>query len=248
MSEEKKFDPFKPATPQIPGVAPVAPTAEAAPAEPGILPAGAKVEEEKKQIPMWVWPVAGVAGILLLVIAYFLLRPAETLEEALQASDSAPAPSTPGSPAPSPSFGAMPIAPDEDVATVQEMSKPWSTKKFLFSRSGGGTESALLVRLPSGSPHNSTGYWAFAARAAFGKCDMELIEDASRIRSDFNYRASRPMVVDTCEKVVYDPLSYGYVRGVMIRGEVVQGAGFRPPIAIEVRVVGDRIQAVRIEQ
>jgi hypothetical protein len=249
MAEEKKFDPFKLEAPKVPGVAPGrAPAAaapeEAEPAGPGILPAGARLEAEKRQIPVWVWPVAGAGGLLALLILYFLLRPAEKLEQVHEDSSSAvPAASAPGSPAAdAPAAPGLPIAPQEDVATVQEMAEPWSSKKFLFAKSSGGTEPALLVRLPG-----NAGYWAFATRPQYGKCDLEVVTDRDRLRGEFRYSGSGPMVVDPCEKVVYNPMAYGHVRGVMIRGDVAQGPGFRPPIAIEVRVNGNRIQAVRME-
>jgi hypothetical protein len=245
LSDEQKFDPFKPAAPKLPGVEHTA--AHAAEAGPGILPAGAKVEEPKQPIPMWVWPAAGAAVLVLLLLAYLLLRPAETLESVpAPGTEAAPAAAAPGSPAAA-SGQVLPLAPEEDVATVELMSPPWSVQKFLFARGSGGTETALLVRLPSGSANSPSGYWAFSARAPFGKCDLELVKDLEVLRSEYNYRASHPMVVDPCEKIVFNPLAYGYVRGVMVRGDVVGGAGFRPPIAIEVRVTGNRIRATRIE-
>ena len=248
MTEEKKFDPFKTEAPSLPGVARAA-APEGVEAGPGILPAGAKVVEEKQPVPMWVWVAAGVGGVLLLLIGFFLLRPAETLEQVHPpGAEVAPAAAAPGSPAAAAPAITLPVAPAADIATVEEMQQPWSSKQFLYERSGGGTELALLVRLPGGAASSSAGYWAFSAKPPFSKCDLEVVTDLSRLRTEYNFRASHPMVVDKCEKVIYDPLSYGRVRGMMLRGDVVQGAGYRPPVAIEIQVTGGRIQATRIEQ
>jgi hypothetical protein len=56
------------------------------------------------------------------------------------------------------------------------------------------------------------------------------------------------MVVNSCSHTVYDLLRYGGPSdGGLVRGEVVQGTAIRPPMAIEVRVAGKQLVAVRME-
>ncbi len=57
------------------------------------------------------------------------------------------------------------------------------------------------------------------------------------------------MVVDPCTHAVYDLMRYGggAPDGGLVRGDIVQGAGVRPPLAIEVRTDGKDIIAVRSE-
>ena len=57
------------------------------------------------------------------------------------------------------------------------------------------------------------------------------------------------MVVNPCDSTVYDPLKVGAIGGnTWVRGEIVQGSGLRPPISIEVRVIGRSVVADSIEQ
>jgi len=100
----------------------------------------------------------------------------------------------------------------------------------------------MIVHLPDGS------YWAFSLREPFGTCDLDYVNDLEKLRTDYNFRASHPMVVDTCNRTVYDLLRYGGSSdGGLVRGDVVEGSGIRPPIAIEVRVEGKQLIAVRTE-
>jgi hypothetical protein len=48
---------------------------------------------------------------------------------------------------------------------------------------------------------------------------------------------------------VYDPLKVGSIGGnTWVRGEIVQGSGLRPPISIDVKVLGRLVVADSIEQ
>ena len=58
------------------------------------------------------------------------------------------------------------------------------------------------------------------------------------------------MVGDPCNHTVYDLLRYGAGSGSdggLVRGEIAQGNGIRPPLAIEIRVDGKQVVAARIE-
>ena len=100
----------------------------------------------------------------------------------------------------------------------------------------------MVIRLPGG------GLWAFSLQEPYGKCELEFVTDLGRLATQYGYRASHPMVVNPCNNTVYDPLKVGSLGGnVWVRGEIVQGGGLRPPLAIDVRVSGHSIIADRIE-
>jgi hypothetical protein len=129
------------------------------------------------------------------------------------------------------------------AATTEELSKPWSAKKFVFSKPITRENiDAIVIRLPGG------GLWAFSVQDPFGRCKLEYVTDLSAIVSAYGYHASHPMVVNPCDKTVYDPLKVGSLGGdTYARGGIVQGNGLRPPIAIDVKVEGHSIVADSIE-
>ncbi|MBI1749562.1 MAG: hypothetical protein HY234_04290 [Acidobacteria bacterium] len=246
--QQGKFDPFKPAQPRIPGVsdASAPPPAEAATAP-------TKPAARGKLPPQWI--AIGAAGAVLLGIGlgWLLLRPS-TPAEPPAASQSAPASSPspeaaaiqPASPAPVVAE-VPPLYPDE-VATTEEMDKPWASKRFTFMKKiAVGPVPALLVRLPGGSAKSAASYWAFALKSRYGKCELELVADLEKLRSDYGYRAQHPMVAEPCTNTVFDPLQRGTVSGAWVRGAVVQGSALRPPLMIDVQIKGNRILAVQME-
>jgi hypothetical protein len=129
------------------------------------------------------------------------------------------------------------------AATVEELSKPWAAKRFTFVNPlTSESVAAIVIRLPGG------GLWAISLQEPYGRCELEFVTDLGRLAKDFGYRAGHPMVVNACNNTVYDPLKVGPLGGnVWVRGEIVQGAGLRPPISIEVQVKGQSIIADRIE-
>ena len=241
---QDKFDPFKPAQPRIPGVsdAPAAAPAEPAPAKPA--PRG-------KLPPQWIALGAAGAIVLGMLLAWIILRPSAPTAT----PQSAPAASAPVEPAATAAASSRttvaaevpPIYPDE-IATTEEMDKPWAAKRFNFTKAiTQGTVPALLVRLPGGSAKNAASYWAFALRSRYGKCDMELVTDLERLRGEFGFRAQHPMVVEPCSNTIFDPLRRATVSGAWVRGELVQGVALRPPLMIDVQLKGNRILAVQME-
>jgi hypothetical protein len=129
------------------------------------------------------------------------------------------------------------------IATTEELAKPWASKRFLFPDSiTANLVPAMVVHLPNGS------YWAFSLREPYGTCDLDYVTDLKKLRNEYHFPAAHPMVVDTCNQTIYDLLRYGGPSdGGLVRGDVVQGAGIRPPIAIEVRVSGRQLVSVRTE-
>jgi len=135
-----------------------------------------------------------------------------------------------------------PAAPNV-AATVDELSKPWSARKFTFVKPFTQENvNAMVIKLPNG------GLWAFSLQAPFGRCELEFVTDLAAIASQYKFNATHPMVVNPCDGTVYDPLKIGPL-GVdtWARGEIVRGSGLRPPIAIDVKVKGNSIIADGIE-
>lgn len=135
-----------------------------------------------------------------------------------------------------------PIAPGV-IATSDELSQPWASKEFIY-RNDLTLQPipAMVVRLPRG------GYWAFSLIAPYGSCHLQFVTDLQKLASDYDYRADHPMVVDPCNKTVFDLLRYGGPMDAEVRGDIVRGASVRPPIAIEVEEHGTSISAVKMEQ
>jgi hypothetical protein len=148
--------------------------------------------------------------------------------------------------------GAAALSTDEEqvIATTAEMAKVWSSKDFLYRNPlSGWVIPAMLIRLPAGAATQAAGYWAFAVNAAYGNCKLEYITDVKRLSEEFGFRRARhPMLVNPCNRAVIDPLKLSSLPGgAWVRGEIVQGADMRPPLAIEVRIKGQKILANRME-
>jgi len=151
-----------------------------------------------------------------------------------------------------PSPAAIPKATEANpgIATISEMAQPWSSKDFFFrNRLSGENVPALLIRLPGGSPAQSSSYWALAMTAAYGNCRLEYITDIEKLKSDYEFRAARhPMVGNPCSRTLFDPTRMTNLPGnVWVRGAIAQGSDLRPPLGIEVQVEGKNILAVRME-
>ena len=192
--------------------------------------------------------VAGTAAVVLIGgwWAYRTTRklhsPASTTQVAMS---SAPVEVIlPSLPAVAPLLPSKPV----QVGTVQELSRPWSSKRFVFrKRTSSEMVPALLVRLP-GRGERGGSYWGFSLQAPYGKCELELVTDLNRLASQYGYKSRYPMVADPCSGTLYDPMRLGTAPGgAWVRGEVVQGAGLRPPIAIEISVRGNQLVATQIE-
>lgn len=232
---------FKPANPVIPGV-------------PQRSPEDRKKEEQKAGPsrsfalpPAWRSPTvmagAGVGALVLLAgasLAWHVMTPAPAPAPVVL-----PAPATTATPASSTTAGegepALPDAPGP-VATLAELAKPWSVVKFRFRRLTGESALAMVIRLPS-----APGYWGLLSVAPYGRCELALETDLGKIRHEYGYAASHPMVVDSCTQVVYDPLALGSASGVWIRGKVAAGPGIRPPFEVEIKTEQGYVVASRSE-
>lgn len=153
---------------------------------------------------------------------------------------------------PAPDLGAPPPVPPpmRGIATVDGMSKPWSSAQFEFRDPLTNERTpALLLRLPVGAANQSSGYWAISLKAPYGNCQLELVGDLEKLKTDYGYRAAKhPMVGNPCSRSVFDPLKTSSLAGnVWIRGAMVQGSDLRPPLGIEIKIQGKDIFAVRME-
>jgi len=137
----------------------------------------------------------------------------------------------------------LPVGPGP-IGTTDELAKAWSSKRFLFRDPlVAKPVPAMVVRLPGGQ------LWGFSLKEPFGDCELEYVTDLKRIASDYHFEANHPMVVNPCNRTVYDLTRYsgGALNGGIVRGDIVSGIGVRPPMAIEIRTDGKDVVAVRTE-
>ncbi len=253
-----KMDPFKPAMPQIPGVPKAPPKAppkvedEAEELNAGFPESRAseleaQLETKSRKMPS-VWLVASGVGAFIFVasIAWWMLRGPRSAASPVTSPASSASDTGAGSADSAASAIPVPSRPNE-VGGVQELAKPWSAKKFIFTkRYSNQAIPAMVIRLPGVG--GVQGYWAFSLQPALGRCELEFVADLNRLAREYGYRANHPMVVNPCTNSVYDPLHMGEIQaGTWARGEVVQGSDIRPPLGIELRVQGNRIVAESIE-
>lgn len=230
----KEVNPFKPAQPLIPGLS----SKPAVAAGKGATVADlASLLKNVQLPPPWVIATIAIALLLGLSVAWWKHGPtpkdaSENLQPPSSDSDSSGG---------LPVARSVPVGPGE-VATTQELNKPWSAKLFDFhNRLTDQTFPAVVVRLPGGD------YWGLALRAPYGDCELKYISDLNTLHDQFNVNTEHPMVVDPCDGSVFDLARYGESPNGLVRGEVIQGPALRPPIAIEIRVQGQKIIAVRTE-
>jgi hypothetical protein len=136
------------------------------------------------------------------------------------------------------------------IATVEEMAKPWSSKKFFIRNMLSGEDvPAMLIRLPTGSASQASSYWAFTVNSPYGDCRLEYIVDLAKLKTDYGFRAVKhPMVGNPCSRTLFDPLKMTNLPGnFFVRGGIAQGSDLRPPLGVEIRVHGKDIVAIRTE-
>lgn len=222
------FDRFHPDMPQIPGVN-----------NAGTAPPPASNSQKGKLVAQ----IGGLAAVVLLVVIAILWRVksashhgASAGGELPEASVASPAAAKPAAPT---AIKEGPIV----IATVEELAKPWSAKKFVFMKPfTRETVDALAIRLPGKK------LWGFALQEPFGHCTLEFVTDLHKLANQYGYRASHPMVVNPCNNTIYDPLQVGPLgNGVWVRGQIVQGADLRPPMSIDMLEKGQSIIADRME-
>jgi hypothetical protein len=225
---ENKFDRFRPDMPQIPGVGQGSRQA-----------GGGLVGIETQRLLQ----IAGIAAAVMLIgTAIFW----QVKGKSRGAVNSSVAPDVAAQTAPTPDLPTPAAAVQEGpnvAATVDELSKPWDAKKFMFVKPFTRENiNAMVIRLPG------EGLWAFSLQGPSGRCELEYVTNLGRLATEFRFNAAHPMVVSPCDSTVYDPLKVGPLGGnTWARGEIVQGSSLRPPISIDVKVSGRSIIADGIE-
>jgi hypothetical protein len=236
MPDGKRIDPFKPNQPTIPGVSSKPKTASSAKPDAAAAPGSAPKDKYEKGLPTGI--VLALAGVLFLVIVglwWSRRAPAE------QAASTPAADTSATNPAPAKPLENLPLGPGA-IATVEELAKPWASKRFLFKNfTTNDTAPAVVVHLPDGV------YWGFSVREPFGTCEIEYVTDLKKLQTEYNFRATHPMVGDPCNHAVFDLMKYGSGPNGLVRGEIVSGAAVRPPLAIEMRAQDGKVVAVRME-
>ena len=213
--------------PQIPGVGGSSATSAAWPGKAALLSAG-------------LGAVLVLLGGIVWWTVHSMGRRAERAPEVTETVPAEPA---------EPAAVALPASGPVTAATVEELAKPWSAKEFVFIDPV--TQSrvpAMVVHLPGGAASSAASYWAFSLEAPFQSCHLEYVTDLSELTTRFGFHAAHPMVASACDGSIFDPLRMGTIAsGAWVRGEIVQGAGLRPPIAIEIKIEGNNLVADRIE-
>jgi len=216
------------------------------PEVPGVIPEAERPRSAFSDLdPQLLAIVGGIAvGVLVIVVSIFWWVKAKP-RAAADTPAAGPDVSKPAVPTlPLPVTNATVQDGPTEVGKVDELDKDWAAKKFKFVKPfTHETVDAVAVRLPGGE------LWGFAAQSPFGRCELEFVTDLDRIATQFGYSASHPMVVSPCDGTVFDPLKIGSLGGdTWARGEIVHGSALRPPISIDVKVVGPSVFADRIEQ
>jgi hypothetical protein len=230
MADPIPTDRFKAEMPQIPGVS------------------GPGARRPAQNPALRIVAAAVVVLFVGLVLSHFLLRSKAAPIPVVAAAAPAPPDVPPPVADPSDSFPrATKTAPG--VATLADMEKPWSSRDFFFVNASTQEEiPALLIRLPGGATHQSDSYWAIAMKSPYGRCQFEYLTDIAKLRHDYGYAASHPMVGNPCTHSLFDPLKRMNILGdVWVRGAVVQGSDLRPPLGILIQVQGKTILAIKME-
>jgi hypothetical protein len=247
MPENKILDPFKPAQPRIPGVSA---REEEPPLEPLEIPENHDLSGVNDPRPAaqtdpshlkFVWVALTLAVALGTAVFLFSLKGNHTPPKTVAAAAEPvkPAPLIADAP---PVDNRLPVGPGQ-IATTAQLSKPWSAKRFYFRDPvTSKLAPAMVVHLPGGT------FWGFSLVEPFGSCELEYLTDLRQLRTSYGFDAAYPMVVDPCNRTVFDLTHYGNAPSGLVRGEIEQGPGWRPPTAIEIRIQGTQVIAGRSER
>lgn len=243
MSDEpKERNPFKPQDPTIPGVTGNRARVKPAPQPPRIvLPQSRRAPEPSMlgAVLPRMWLAVGVIAIVLVGLGMYARKHAASANEVPTVPVRDPTDLQPVQ-ARQPAAN-LPLGPGP-IATTAELSKTWSSKKFLFRAPQTADDvPATVVRLPGGT------LWAISMREPFGTCELEYVSNLQKLARDYQLTGDHPMIGDPCSHTVYDLTRYGSGPNGVVRGAVAKGEAIRPPIAIEVKVRGKEIVATRIE-
>src|ERR1700741_5060937 len=232
-------NPFKPTDPKIPGVSPRKESSRSfAPPAADQSPAPARFSMSQMP-PLWLI-LSASSLVVICLIAVWWMRGTSAKENNTGLEATVPA-RAPEENKPAPAAEQLPVGPGE-IATTSELARDWSAKKFIFRDPLTSREApAMVVHLPGGV------YWGFSLVEPYGTCEMEFVTDMQKLRADYGFRGTHPMVGDPCNRAVFDLTRYGSGPAGLVRGEIAHGAAVRPPLAIEIEVRGKQVLAKKIE-
>ena len=241
-NEPKDLNPFKPQDPTIPGVTANPARAKPAPQPPRIvLPQSPRPSAPNvfSAVSPRMWMAAGGIAVALIALGMYSKKHAASASEAQTAPIAEPGDLDtvqPKQPAAN-----LPLGPGP-IATTAELSKTWSSKRFVFRAPLTADDvPAMVVRIPGGV------FWAISMREPYGTCELEYVTNLQKLAADYQLTADHPMVADPCSHTVYDLTRYSPGPNGVVRGATAKGESIRPPVAIEVKVRGKEIVASRIE-
>lgn len=243
MAENPPPARFKPEMPHIPGVS----------EEHASVPNGNPPSAQLPALPRAANPLLPlIAGFFALALIFVLGSRWISRTHPSENPRHEPAPQIEVPPPPPDPSTLVPHATESNpvVASTATLTKPWSSADFYIRSSVSNEEiPATVVRLPTGSPAQASGYWAFSRKAPYGPCELEYVKDVDALRQGYGYRgATHPMVGNPCSHTLYDPLKTASLPGnIWIRGAIAQGSDIRPPFGVEIVVRGKQILAVRSE-
>ncbi|MGA8142258.1 MAG: hypothetical protein WB987_00015 [Candidatus Acidiferrales bacterium] len=232
-------NPFKPDQPNIPGVIPrddAKKPAEASTIEQASPPSRFSTTQMP---PLWViLSATSVVAVCLLAVWWMRGTSAKAKSNASDVTEVVAAAAA-SEPVKAPEK--LVVGPGE-IATTDELSRPWAAKKFIFRDPLTSREvPAMVVHLPGEV------YWGFSLIEPYGTCEMEFVTDMKKLQAEYSYRGAHPMVADPCNRAVFDLTRYGSGPAGLVRGEIAQGAAVRPPLAIEIQVHGKKVLAKKME-
>ncbi len=116
-------------------------------------------------------------------------------------------------------------APDEPVASLAELTEPWSSVKFTLTDEGDQMP-CIVVRLPGGK------WYASSLICPHNKCEVTYVTDPVTARNSFDVDVSAPVLACPCHFSVFD---------VPRHGQVIAGPAPNPPLQLKVRVQDGKV-------
>ena len=112
-------------------------------------------------------------------------------------------------------------APDKPVASLAELTEPWSAARFSLPDTDGDQLPCIVVRLPDG------GWYASSLICTHNKCDIIYVRDPVNARNSFDVDVTTPVLACPCHFSVFDPTRHG---------QVLKGPASNPLLQLKVEV------------
>jgi arsenite oxidase small subunit len=112
-------------------------------------------------------------------------------------------------------------APDDPVASLAELTAPWSAVTFTLPDADGDQAPCIVIRLPDG------GWYASSLICPHNKCEIMYVRDAVNARNSFDVDVATPVLACPCHFSVFDPAR---------QGQVIKGPAATPPLQLKVEL------------